>query len=65
MIGLRSVIIQFSKWIIFYKPTKDSNKKTGEKIKCARTDLSTEKKGSIYGNVPAGKYNSGDQNNVD
>ena len=111
IMGLRSVNIQFSKWIIFYKPTKDSNKKlrkrysvheqtyrwrrriktmkmcpqgrTGVgtnrdrwtwlvrkthgimKIQCTRTDLLMEKKGSNNGNVPAGKYNSRDQKNVD
>ena len=35
------------------------------KIQCARTDLSMEKKGSNNGNVLAGKYNSGDQKNLD
>lgn len=111
IMGLRSMNIQFSKWIIFYKPTKDSNKKLGRrysvheqtyrwrrriktmemcpqgrtgvgtnrdrwiwlvrkthgimKIQCTRTDLLMEKKGSNNGNVPAGKYNSSDQKNVD
>lgn len=111
IMGLRSMNIQFSKWIIFYKPTKDSNKKLGRrysvheqtyrwrrriktmemcpqgrtgvgtnrdrwtwlvrkthwimKIQCTRTDLLIEKKGSNNGNVPAGKYNSRDQKNVD
>lgn len=111
IMGLRSVNIQFSKWKIFYKPTKDSNKKLGRrysvheqtyrwrrriktmemcpqwrtgvgtnrdrwtwlvrkthgimKIQCTRTDLLMEKKGSNNGNVPAGKYNSSDQKNVD
>ena len=111
IMGLRSVIIQFPKWIIFYKPTKDSNKTLGRrysvheqtyrwrrriktmemcpqgrtgvgtnrdrwtwlvrkthgimKIQCTRTDLLMEKKGSNNGNVPAGKYNSSDQKNVD
>lgn len=111
IMGLRSVNIQFSKWIILYKPTKDSNKKLGRrysvheetyrwrrriktmemcpqgrtgvgtnrdrwtwlvrkthgimKIQCTRTDLLMEKKGSNNGNVPAGKYNSSDQKNVD
>ena len=111
IMGLRSVIIQFPKWIIFYKPTKDSNKTLGRrysvheqtyrwrrriktmemcpqgrtgvgtnrdrwtwlvrkthgimKIQCAQTDLLMEKKGSNNGNVPAGKYNSRDQKNVD
>lgn len=111
IMGLRSMNIQFSKWIIFYKPTKDSNKKLGRrysvheqtyrwrrriktmemcsqgrtgvgtnrdrwtwlvrkthgimKIQCTRTDLLMEKKGSNNGNVPAGKYNSRDQKNVD
>ena len=110
IMGLRSMNIQFSKWIIFYKPTKDSNKKLGRrysvheqtyrwrrriktmemcpqgrtgvgtnrdrwtwlvrkthgimKIQCTRTDLLMEK-GSNNGNVPAGKYNSRDQKNVD
>ena len=31
IMGLRSVIIQFPKWIILYKPTKDSNKKLGRR----------------------------------
>ena len=31
IMGLRSVNIQFSKWKIFYKPTKDSNKKLGRR----------------------------------
>lgn len=31
IMGLRSMNIQFSKWIIFYKPTKDSNKKLGRR----------------------------------
>ena len=111
IMGLRSVNIQFSKWKIFYKPTKDSNKKLGRrysvheqtyrwrrriktmemcpqgrtgvgtnrdrwtwlvrkthgimKIQCTRTDLLMEKKGSNNRNVPAGKYNSSDQKNVD
>lgn len=111
IMGLRSVIIQFPKWTIFYKPTKDSNKTLGRrysvheqtyrwrrriktmemcpqertwvgtngdrwtwlvrkthgimKIQCAQTDLLMEKKGSNNGNVPAGKYNSRDQKNVD
>ena len=111
IMGLRNVNIQFSKWIIFYKPTKDSNKKLGRrysvheqtyrwrrriktmemcpqertwvgtngdrwtwlvrkthgimKIQCTRTDLLMEKKGSNNGNVPAGKYISRDQKNVD
>lgn len=35
------------------------------KIQCAQTDLLMEKEGSNNGNVPAGKYNSSDQKNVD